>query len=347
MTDEPSLTRQLILIRTLTARRYGASVRELAHEMGVTEKTIRRDLRRFKRIGLAVLETTEDHGRKTWRLVNDGKLPPLAFTYDEAAVLYLARALLEPLAGTLFWEAANSAMRKIRATLNESAIEYLDHFQKLFHSTTNGFGNYASKTGIIDELSLAIEDRKAVHITYQSQQATEPATRDVYPYGFARHKGSLYLVAFAVEREKIRNYKVNRIEAAIATQFVFQRPADFDLPAYFAKSFGVYDGDDDVTVVVKFLPAAVRYVQESNWHSSQVLTKQRDGSVLARFQLSSTVEIKSWVFSFGASAVVIEPETLRADIARELQQLINVYSAPGPNREKEAFANNPVVSDQK
>ena len=61
-----------------------------------------------------------------------------------------------------------------------------------------------SKAGIIDALIIAIEDRKAVHITYQSQQATETATRDVYPYGLVRHKGSLYLTAFAPEHDQIR-----------------------------------------------------------------------------------------------------------------------------------------------
>jgi predicted DNA-binding transcriptional regulator YafY len=80
-----------------------------------------------------------------------------------------------------------------------------------------------------------------------------------------------------------------------------------------------------VTVVVKFLPAVARYVQESKWHDSQALTKERDGSVLARFQLSSTVEIKSWVLGFGANAIVIEPEELRLAIALELEQLIKVY----------------------
>jgi predicted DNA-binding transcriptional regulator YafY len=72
MTDEPSLTRQLMLIRTLCARRLGATVKELAREMGVTEKTIRRDFKRLLRCGFPLVETTEDHGRKSWRLTNDG-----------------------------------------------------------------------------------------------------------------------------------------------------------------------------------------------------------------------------------------------------------------------------------
>ena len=65
--------------------------------------------------------------------------------------------------------------------------------------------------------------------------------------------------------------------------------------------------------------------KESKWHHSQALTKERDGSLLARFQLSSTVEIKSWVLGFGANAVVIEPKELRLAIALELEQLIKAY----------------------
>jgi predicted DNA-binding transcriptional regulator YafY len=325
MHDEPSLMRHLLLIRTLSARRLGATVKELAHEMGVTEKTIRRDFNRLKQCGFPVIESTEDHGRKIWRVANDGKLPPLAFNVDEAVVLYLARTLLEPLAGTVLWEAAHDAMRKIRATLNEEALKYLDLFANLFHITTHGFGNYSSKSEIIDALSFAIGDRKAVHIAYQSHQATEPATRDVYPYGMVRHKGSLYLAAFAPEHDQIRHYKIDRIDAIEVSTIVFQRPADFEIAKHLAGSFGIYEGDENVTVVVKFLPAVARYVRESNWHPSQVLTRQRDGSLLAQFQLSSTVEIKTWVLSFGANAVVIEPEGLRRAIALELEQWITLY----------------------
>ena len=82
---------------------------------------------------------------------------------------------------------------------------------------------------------------------------------------------------------------------------MFQRPDGFDISTYLADSFGIFSGSEDVTVVVKFLPAAARFVLESDWHPSPVLTRQRDGSLLAKFQLSSTVEIKSWVLSFGAA----------------------------------------------
>ena len=44
-------------------------------------------------------------------------------------------------------------------------------------------------------------------------------------------------------------------------------------------------------------------------------TTQTDGSLVARFELTSTVEIKSWILSFGAGAVILEPESLRHTVA--------------------------------
>jgi RNA binding exosome subunit len=47
---------------------------------------------------------------------------------------------------------------------------------------------------------------------------------------------------------------LDRIEAADATRVLFNRPVDFDLHEHLAKSFGVYQGDDDVHVKVRFSP---------------------------------------------------------------------------------------------
>jgi predicted DNA-binding transcriptional regulator YafY len=133
------------------------------------------------------------------------------------------------------------------------------------------------------------------------------------------------LVGRSPQRNEICHWKVSRIEAAEVTQVPFQRPKDFDLQQHLAKSFGVYHGDGDVKIVVRFARAVARYVCESNWHESQKLTPQKDGSVVAEFQLSDTEEIKRWIMSFGQHAVVQEPESLKAEIVVELNSLLAAY----------------------
>jgi predicted DNA-binding transcriptional regulator YafY len=295
MTEDPPMTRQWNLLRMLGARRLGSTVRELARELAVAEKTIRRDLEFLRRMGVPVEERTGDYGRKTWKLGEAWSKPPLRFDFEEAAALYLGRQMLESMAGTPLWSAANRAWRKIRSTLGETASHYLDRFARMFHCTKAGHRDYSGKAAILESLTIAIEDYKATHITYRSGRATEPATRDVYPLRLVRnHTGALYLVAAAPEDDAIKTYKVDRIEAAEVSEFVFQRYRDFDVSAYLASSLGIYDGDGDIAVAIKFLPAAARHAREARWHKSEVFTAHRDGSLVLRLRLSSTVEIKKF-----------------------------------------------------
>lgn len=89
----------------------------------------------------------------------------MTFTLDEAISLYLGRHLLEPLAGTPFWEAAQRAFKKIRSMLGTPALKYIEKFSGMFHQTMVGASDYSKKAEIIDQLMIGIEDAKAVFIT--------------------------------------------------------------------------------------------------------------------------------------------------------------------------------------
>ena len=326
MPDQLPLVRQWILLRKLCSSHYGVTVQDMIHELGVSDKTIRRDLETFQAAGFPVKETVEEFGRKKWRIEAGKAEPGMHFTFDEAIALYLGRRFLEPLAGTVFWEAAQRAFKKIRAMLGADALNYIDQFGSMFHQTMVGAADYTKKAELIDELMVGIEDRKAVFITYQSLRATEPVTYDVHPYGLIFHRGALFLVGRSPHREEICHWKVSRIEDAEVTQVHFQRPEEFGLQQHLSKSFGVYHGDGDVKIRVRFAPPVTRYVGESRWHESQKLTPQKDGSVVAEFQLSDTEEIKRWIMSFGQHAVVLEPDSLRAEIVQEFTSLLAAYS---------------------
>ena len=329
MPDDPALVRQWRLLKILSGNRYGAAVRELAEEMHVAEKTIRRDLQTFAEVGFPLEETPGERGRKSWRMKPGHGQPELNFALDEALALYLGRRFFEPLAGTYFWEAAQSAFRKIQACLGKSALGYLQNMAGSLYQTAIGSSDYSQKAELIDQLMQGIEESKAAHIVYRSLQSTEPVTYEVCLLGLAFHKGSLYLVADSRDHGERRHFKVDRIEEAEVGPFPFERPGDFNLADHLANSFGIFHGDGDVAVKVKFLPAVARYVQESKWHDSQQLSPQKDGSVLAEFRLSSVEEIKQWLLGFGRQVVVLEPETLCAEMAAELRDALALYEGAG------------------
>jgi predicted DNA-binding transcriptional regulator YafY len=321
------MRRQWVILSILKARVLGVTVRALAAELEVSQKTIRRDLDLFRSVGFPLEETVGAYNRKAWRLRPTANQPPLSFTFEEAAALYLGRRSLEPLAGSALWQAAHQALRKVKAVLGTTALDYIDRFQDLFHFTTFGTSDYTSKGALLDKIMLGIEDRKAIHILYQSDRATEPAFRDVYPYDLTRHSGSLYLIAHDPQEDKTKTYKLDRIEDVENSNFPFQRPKDFHTEAFLSSALGIYQGDRDrdITVKIQFAPAVARFVMEKRWHHSQKLTRQRDGSLIAEFRLSCTQEIKSWVLGFGRQAVVLQPESLQREIVDELDSMNIAY----------------------
>ena len=219
----------------------------------------------------------------------------MTFDFCEVLALYLGRSLLEPLAGTVIWDSAQSAFRRIKASLKEPALEYLGKLSTLIHRTSFHNSDYGLKAEQLDELVVAIEDRLITHITYQSARSTEPVTYEVYPYGLIWHRGSLYLVAHSRDHDELRNFKLNRMSTVALETLKFQKPPDFKLEDYLKTSLGVFRSDGPVrNVRIRFSPKVACYVQEHHWHHSQILTPHKDGSLLAEFQLAALEEVKGW-----------------------------------------------------
>ncbi|HEX6984210.1 MAG TPA: WYL domain-containing protein [Planctomycetaceae bacterium] len=332
MADAAPLVRQWLLLRTLAARRHGATLRELAGEAGVCLKTVRRDLQALAAVGFPLACSAGEYGRKAWRLEGAAG-PPLTFTPDEAAALYLGRRLLDPLAGTYLWEAAGRAFRKIRAHLGEPALRHLEKLGSAFHATAAGASDYARRTDLLDALLTACEDRRAVRLAYQSLKATEPVSYEVHPYGFVWHRHSLYLVAHSPDRDGVRTFKLDRVADAELRDARFVRPEGLSLERLLEHSFGVVQTDGEpVTVRARFSPAVARYVEEQNWHPSQRVERLRGGGVVLELRLSHTGEFKRWVYSFGAAAEVLGPPELRAEVAAELREMAARYGDAAAGR---------------
>ncbi len=325
MTDNSPFLRQWKLLSMMGSQPTGHGVEELARELSVGIKTIRRDLVMLQNAGFPLDEKRVEHGRKLWRLT--APAPAVPINWEEALSLYLARRFLAPLKGTLFWRSAESAIAKIHAGLNPSALRYLDRMLGVLHTTVPDSERYADKSTCLDNLTWAIEECRVTLLTYQSESSTEPVTREIHPYAWVFHRHATYLAAYATAHNEVRLYKADRMHDAHVTDLRFPRPSGFDVNQYLAGSFGVYRGNtlEPTTVRVHFAPAVSRYVTESQWHASQKLKPQRDGSLIAEFTLTATEEIQRWILSFGENAVVESPDKLVEEIRRTISQLAAAY----------------------
>lgn len=332
MADATPVARHWLLLRILAARRNGVTVEEAAEELNVHSKTIRRDLQMLQQVGFHLEEKRGSHGRKRWKMAEGSNGPAIRFAVDEALALYLGRRFLTPLAGTPLAEAAENAFKKVRSAFGEPALDYLEKLAGRVYLTTGGTGNYRDRGELVDRLLMGIEDRKASHVVYRSARSTEAVTYELHPYGLVFHRGSMYLVAFSRDHDEVRHFKVDRIEEVEVSRFPFQPLEGFDLSKHLAGSFGVFHGEGDIQVTVRFSAQVARYVEESNWHASQQLTHNKDGSLLATFQLSTTSEIKQWILSFGRHAEVLSPAELREELREELTEMAEWYRPEAVSR---------------
>lgn len=330
MVESAQLMRQWRILQILSHRKQGATLRELAEETEVSNRTISRDITLLKTVGFPLMEVISDHGRKQWKIAREGGITRLHFTLEETAALYLGRQFLELMAGTLFWQGSHSAYQKIKSALSEPAVRFLQKLASSVHLTNHHIVNYAERAELIDQLMLAIEDHRLTVITYQSLRSTEPVTLyDIHPYALIFHKGALYLIAWSLDHDAIRTFKIDRVsEVDVQPNLMtFQRPNNFHPAKYLEHSFGIFTEErDPQTIRIRFSPKVVRILHEKKFHSSQQLSNQKDGSVIAEYQLTGFEEIRSWLLSFGRHARVLEPKELVEMIREELDLMIDTYS---------------------
>jgi predicted DNA-binding transcriptional regulator YafY len=322
--DSKNLIRQWRMLKLLADAKTGYTVKELTAEMSVSQDTIRRDISDLRDSGFGVCETVGFRGLKRWRV--EGFRESFGFSITDLLSIYMGRQFLEPLAGTPFWDGQQKVFSKIRGALGEQAMRYLQKLAASLHATAVGSSDYSKRWQMIDQLMVCVEDRLISLIVYQSDQATEPVEQEVYPQGFVFHRGSLYLIAWSSRREAMRTFKMDRIDDVHATKLPAVVPGPFRLADWLEHSFGIYHGDGPLqTIRIRFARPAARYVQESNWHKSQKLMPQPDGSLIAEFRLTDTQEIKRWIMSYGPSAKVLAPEELVEDVRRDLELMQSEY----------------------
>ena len=325
MADRSSIGRILSLLRVIGDSTKTWDVESLASHFGVSDKTVRRDLKELKDNGIPITETIGPRNHRTYSL-NRGQLPPLRLTFDEALAIFLGKASLTAFNGTGIHEAGLTGFEKLRLLLGDTEARYVDKLSSRIHVTSQA-SNFEDRSDIVDSLLIAIEDNRAIFIEYQSSRSTEPLTYDIFPYGLAEHRESLYVVGHSCHHNEMRTWKIDRIQSTELTTFPFQRPHDFNISAFFEGAFSVVTGAKQENIRVRFTGNAVQYVCEKQFHASQKSHMQSDGSVILEFQLNSLLEVKAWILSFGVKAEVLMPQELRIEIVQELVQMIALYAS--------------------
>jgi predicted DNA-binding transcriptional regulator YafY len=308
--------RQWKILKRIEAGRYTTS-QDLAEEHGVTERTIRRDIEALQEAGFPLYDERNE-GRKVWRLIEGYKQRVTqTFTLAELAALYFGRNLMSFLGGAPFAQDLESAFAKIREALPARSLPYLARIQDLFAARPEPFKDYSKKRDVIAALVDATLHERQVRIEYFSFNSRRTKAYTLDPYRLVYHHGGLYLYARAHEYGEVRTFAVERISRIEVLEAGFELPPDFNVAEYARSAFGIAGGKP-VAVELSFDAEMAGYIRERVWHESQTLEEKPDGSVLLGMSVAPSWELKSWIKGFVPHVRVLQPATLRDEVAREL-----------------------------
>lgn len=297
----------------------GLKVSEIASKCGVNIRTAYRDLRALEEeLKVPVWEYNGKRG------VDEGYLlPPINFTLPEVLNIFLAARLMlhyshrhDPNMASLFAK-LNSI---VPAPLKDEVQKTFDWMQKQPWDE-----KYLETIGVLAEAWIS---RHKVKISYQSLSNNKPTERIVQPYFIepAAPGHASYLIAFCERTESLRIFKIERIASARITAEMYKIPPDFDANEYFESSWGIIAESEVKNIKLKFIDKGLaRIISETVWHPSQKLAPQKDGSLIMTLEVSDTVELLSWILSWGDMVEVLEPATLRRKIIDNAKAMLELY----------------------
>ncbi|MFE9313158.1 helix-turn-helix transcriptional regulator [Streptomyces sp. NPDC088353] len=180
---------------------------ELAERLGVTERTVRRDIARLRDAGYGIDSETGPYGG--YRLGAGERMAPLTLDDEEALAVFAA---LREAPGDD--PAATSALLKLRHLLPARVIERLDAVEGTSVDIMQTERRVA--VPLLFEIATACHRGERLTLTYRDARGTE-TRRQVDPHRLVRSPNRWYLVAFDVTKQEWRTFRADRVVAAQAT----------------------------------------------------------------------------------------------------------------------------------
>lgn len=334
VSSPPSVGRS-VLIRILKiherlAQHRRATAASLARELGVSDRTIKRDIETMRIFGGAVIAWEPSTRTYVYEKPCE-HLPLLSLDGEEALALILASRVFAAWRGTALGQALTAALEKIATTVGGAISLPSDEVERLIFQPDDGADANGELRGFAFMLT-AIRRRRELALRYRKPSAPRAERRVVHPLQLAWLDHRWVLVAHDPRIREPRKFLLGRIEKAEETGERFEPPAEFDIAAYLAGSFGLFTGERIEDVRVRFDTFAAAYIRERRWHPSQTLRDLPGGTgVEVTLRLNNLIDVRRWVLSWGAHAEVLGPPELREAVRTEAEALVARHSA-GANR---------------
>lgn len=299
--------RLLRLLAVLSSRRSFTGS-ELAGRLEVTDRTLRRDVDRLRSLGYPVQSTSGVAGG--YRLGAGADLPPLLLEDDEAVAVSIG---LRTAAGGTVAEMDAPAVRAL-AKLERVLPERLRKRVEALHAFIVPFANTGPTVDAerLCTIASACHEHERLRFSYRSREGAA-TTRVTEPCGMVHTGRRWYLVAWDLDREDFRTFRVDRMEEplGVGPRFSQRDPPDPDLAAYVARSVSI--GPYAFVARVVFHTSMESMAERI---SPAVGTLERVDDTRCRLTTGarSLESLGAWMGMFGVDFEVEDPPELRAHL---------------------------------
>ncbi len=289
---------------------------ELAERLEVTTRTVRRDVNRLRELGHPVEATRGRYGG--YRLSAGEALPPLVLDDPEAVAVVVGLRLAATGAATGMEEASIATLAKLERVLPD---RLRDRVQALQEATVWLPGRPAAETDPEQLVALAqacrVRHRIRFAYTARSQERTY---RHAEPFRLVHAYGRWYLVAFDLDRDDWRTFRVDRASSVLVTDVPQQQRPEPDAAELVRAAFRGTSYEQRTALVRLYLSydEAAAFVS-SNWGT---IERESDTTTLLSVGADDAAETARWLCLLPCRFEVVEPDAVRVSLHEHARRLL-------------------------
>ncbi|MFG2983480.1 helix-turn-helix transcriptional regulator [Streptomyces sp. NPDC048258] len=321
---------RLLSLLLLLQNRGRMTAPELAEELEVSVRTVYRDVEALGTSGVPVLADRGPAGG--YRLADGYRTRLTGLTDAQAGSLFLAGAPGPARELGLGAELA-AAQLKLQAALPAALAGRARMIQDRFHLDAPAWFRDADPVPHLARIAQAVWDQRVLHTHYRRWGGE--VHRALHPLGLVLKGGIWYLVARAADSadsvDSVRTYRVSRFLAVDTAADAFERPAGFELAAYWRESTRRLDAAlHQQTAELRLSPRGQRLLpMQFGAAGVRALADagpaDAEGWVRIRLPVESEAVAVGDLLRLGTEAEVLGPPELRSALAGTVAALAARY----------------------
>lgn len=254
-------------------------------------------------------------------------------THEQALALQTLKRFSSRQIPSLVSESLSSLFETAENRLTLSHSDSERRYRKWVDKVEVESGAFALQHPAIDSntfstVSRALFFEQKLEVVYRVRsKADQETSKIIHPLGLVEVGGVIYLVAAMVGYPKPAMYRLDRVISATMLPEIFTYPREFSLAEY-VKHQRQFDFmvEGAIKLELRFLDGAGNHLIESPLSDDQVA--EYVGSELrVRGTVLLSKRLRWWLRAFGPNVEVLEPATLREEMANEAETLVALYAA--------------------